>query len=153
MFPEAKRGNPCRSWNARFSGREALASSSGSHGYLDGAINARGVLAHRVIWAMTYGYWPIGIDHVNGDRRDNRIANLREATQAENMRNTKTRCDNKCGIAGVWQLRRSGMWRARIKRDGISVDLGTFPSKDLAAAARDDAARKYGFHPNHGRAE
>ena len=137
-------------WNARFSGQRALYSASASHGYYDGAVLGIGVLAHRVAFAIAHGRWPVGVDHIDGDRRNNRLVNLREADQAENMRNMKRRSDNKSGVAGIWPLRRGG-WRARIKRSGIITDLGVFPTKEAAAEARAAAAQRLGFHPNHGR--
>lgn len=139
-------------WNARFAGKPAICSRFGSHGYLDGAILGVGVLAHRVVWAMTHGRWPVGVDHINGDRTDNRPANLREADQAANMKNTKVRSDSPTGAAGVWRLRGSGLWRARIKSGGVSHDLGAFETKAAAVAARRDAMQRLGFHLNHGRA-
>lgn len=145
------RERACKAWNTRWAGKEAICSASGSHGYLDGAILSVGVLAHRVIFAMVKGYWPVGVDHENGNRRDNRFCNLKEASQAENMLNLKIRSDNKSGHAGVWELRRGG-WRARIKRGGVQHDLGRFNTLDEALTARREAARDLGFHKNHGRA-
>lgn len=137
-------------WNSRFAGQPALNSASASHGYFDGAVLGVGVLAHRVAFAIFHGRWPVGVDHIDGDRRNNRICNLREVTQAENMRNVKLRSDNKTGVAGVWPLKRGG-WRARIKRDGIITDLGVFPTIEDAAEARRIAKQRLGFHANHGR--
>lgn len=137
-------------WNARFAGKEAINSASASHGYLDGAILGIGVLAHRVIFAMAYGRWPVGVDHIDGNRRHNRLKNMREADQAENMLNQKIRSDNSSGAAGVWQLQRGG-WRARIKRGQITETLGPFATKEAAINARKAAADRLGFHPNHGR--
>ena len=137
-------------WNARFAGKEAINSASASHGYLDGAVLGQGVLAHRVAFAIAHGRWPVGIDHIDGDRRNNRLSNLREADQAENTLNAKIRADNKSGASGVWRLKRGG-WRARIKRSGVIEDLGTFQTKEAAVEAWRIAAARLGFHPNHGR--
>lgn len=139
-----------KKWNARFAGKPALGSGSASHGYLDGAVLGVGVLRHRVIFAICHGRWPVGVDHGDGDPRNNRDVNLREADQAANMLNCKIRSDNKSGVAGVWPLKRGG-WRARIKRAGVTTDLGRFPTKEAAAEARREAAQRLGFHPNHGR--
>lgn len=137
-------------WNARFAGKEAINSASASHGYFDGAILGKGVLAHRVAFVILHGRWPVGVDHIDGDRRNNRGANLREASQAENMLNAKVRSDNPTGFSGIRQLK-SGAWSARIKRGGISESLGTFPTAEAAIAARKCAESRLGFHINHGR--
>lgn len=137
-------------WNARWAGQPALNSTSASHGYCDGAVLGVGVLAHRAAFAIAHGRWPVGVDHIDGNRRNNRLSNLREADQAENARNQKIRSDSPSGAVGVWQLKR-GPWRARIKRAGITITLGPFPSKDEAISARRLEAARLGFHPNHGR--
>jgi hypothetical protein len=154
LFADSKEGaeRSCAKWNARFAGAEAICSESASHGYLDGAIMGQGVLAHRVIWAMVHGHWPIEVDHINGCRRDNRIGNLRDVTRAENMRNLRRRSDNPSGDAGVWQLPGSGKWRARVKFAGVITDLGRFETREAAVDARKAACAAMGFHPNHGRA-
>ena len=151
-FSDGKDGsaNNAAKWNARFAGKEALNSGSGSHGYFDGAVLGVGALAHRVAFAIVYGRWPVGVDHIDGDRRNNRLSNLREADHAENALNRKVRSDNTSGAAGVWSLKRGG-WRARIKRAGIISDLGTFATKEAAIAARKAAEMRLGFHQNHGR--
>jgi hypothetical protein len=141
----------CRSWNTRFAGKEAIASEGGSHGYRDGAVLAVPVLAHRVIFAMVHGRWPVGIDHINGNRRDNRIENLREADQSLNLRNAKLRRDNPNGVPGVYQAP-SGRWIVKIAYDGASRYLGTFDTLDLATAVRRAAELDHGYHQNHGRA-
>lgn len=82
------------------------------------------------------------IDHINGDKLDNRRENLRLATNAENQRNTKRRSDNTSGYKGVWQIT-NGRWRARLAVDGRDIHLGYFDTAEEAAAVRDVAALKY----------
>ncbi len=77
----------CSKFNSQFAGKRALSCTAGSHGYLTGAIFGRQYLAHRVIWAIETDGWPDCIDHINGNRRDNRIANLRSVSKAENAKN------------------------------------------------------------------
>jgi hypothetical protein len=86
----------------------------------------RYVAAHQIAWLLHYGK-PAGsrIDHANGNGLDNRITNLRRASQAENCQNRRIRSDNQTGLKGV-QLRPNGKWRARIFLDGRSVNLGHF---------------------------
>ena len=135
-------------WNTRFAGSEALYSDI--YGYRQGRILGRSYRAHRVIWAIAYGKWPDGeIDHVNGDRSDNRISNLRSVTRSANSKNLKRPVNNTSGFIGV---SRSGKkWRAHIKVTGRYVHIGTFDTKELAVKARSEAERRQGFHANHGR--
>jgi hypothetical protein len=139
----------CQRWNGNWAGREALAHLSQS-GALDGSIFARQVLAHRVAWAIYYGEWPKKhIDHINGDRADNRISNLRDVTGTENNRNAKRRKDNKSGYAGVYKYKKR--FRAHIKVDGKMKVIGSFPTALEAHEFREIEKLKYGYHPNHGR--
>ena len=85
------------------------------YGYLQGGICGGVVVAHRVIWAIVHGLWPNQIDHINGDRADNRLANLREVDDAENRKNTALRADNKSGHHGVRWSEKLGRWRAEIR--------------------------------------
>ena len=130
------------SWNDRNSGRPAFRTVD-RDGYLRGEIRGRKYRAHRVIWQMVYGDWPDGqIDHVNGDRADNRIANLRAATNAENQWNTRVRSDSTSGVKGVtWNKQRS-KWQARIEVSGRRIHIGLFDDLRAASIARDAAARR-----------
>lgn len=139
-----------RRWNARFAGKPAL---NGNHaqGYLEGTLLFQSILAHRAAWAMHYGVWPSSqIDHINGDRTDNRIQNLREATATENNRNMRLSSRNTSGTVGVHRSRR--LWVARICDQGKIVHLGSFRDFGDAVAARKAAEERYGYHANHGRA-
>jgi hypothetical protein len=77
------------SWNTRFAGKEAFTCINNS-GYRSGTFSGRGYLAHRIIWKMVHGDEPGQIDHINGDRTDNRAVNLRLATPLQNAANRKT---------------------------------------------------------------
>lgn len=154
MFAAGKLGVAAyaKSWNNKFAGKEAFTSISGS-GYRNGRIFRRGYLAHRVVWLLHTGAWPSDqIDHINGDRTDNRISNLREATNGENARNQKLKATNKSGACGVRWKAQEGKWEARIKISGREVSLGRFDDISLAIAARAKAESKYGFSARHGRA-
>jgi len=90
-------------------------------------------LSHHVAWALHYGEWPaLEIDHINGIRDDNRIANLRLATCGQNRVNSVSA--NRHGVKGVF-LGRDGRWGARIVYRGEARWLGTFATRDAAAAA------------------
>lgn len=96
--------------------------------------------AHRLAWLYIYGHFPAGdIDHINGDRGDNRISNLREASRAQNCRNAK-RTAGASGVVGVHPLR--GKFRAKIRFQKKYYSLGMFDSLEEAAAAYREAQER-----------
>lgn len=140
----------CAAWNGRFSGSPAFTALEAS-GYLHGRVFGLRAKAHRVVWAMATGEWPRGqIDHLNGNRADNRIVNLRCVDASGNSRNQRLRSDNQSGVPGVYQTP-CGTWAARINVDRRYLGLGTYAAFEDAVAARRAAERAHGFHPNHGR--
>lgn len=78
------------------------------------------------------------VDHINGDPTDNRLKNLRECTHSENMRNRKTLSGGK--YKGIYYCKNKGMWKAQIKKNGKTTNLGSFYSPELAAKCYDKAA-------------
>ena len=150
MFATDRAGN---SWNTRYCGKPAFAADNG-RGYRRGAIFDKHYLAHRVVCAIYHGTWPADhIDHINGDKLDNRIANLRDVTHAENMQNMATRIDNTSGRIGVSWNGIKGKWHSRIRAHGKDRHIGYFTDIEDAIAARAAAEVKYGYHPNHGRTQ
>lgn len=137
-------------WNARFAGKEAFTATS--NGYRQGGIANIIFRAHQVIWAICYGDWPHGVDHINGDRADNRLINLREVSQADNMRNRRRGKNNSSGVVGVYWNSQISQWIAQICVDGSRSTLGCFDRIEEAASARKAAEVESGFHLNHGRA-
>lgn len=138
-------------WKARRSGAAAL-NSQHTEGYLYGGIMGRKYFAHRVAWAMTHGAWPADqIDHINGDRRDNRAINLRAVRPIENNRNRKLPSNSSTGVIGVFWSNAKGKWRAKITDNGRAVHLGYFVDFASAVAARAAAEASLMFHQNHGR--
>ena len=96
--------------------------------------------AHRLVWLYVHGVWPAkGLDHINRDKSDNRIENLRIADQSVNMHNTAAKSNNKSGVSGVtWRADRN-KWCARIKVGYKNFNLGLFAAIEDAVAARKDA--------------
>lgn len=137
-------------WNGRFAGKQAFTSRF-SGGYLHGAINSKTFMAHRVIWKWAHGVDPEVIDHINGDKSDNRLANLRSVPTALNAKNMPRLCNNTSGVTGVHLCNFTGRWRAEIVVDGRNIRIGRFIDFADAVAARRTAERKHGFHSNHGR--
>ena len=142
----------CASWNTRYAGREA-GSPSGQRGCIAVAFMGTKVLAHRAIWAMETGEWPDTIDHIDGNPGNNRVENLRNVTQQENMKNMVMPACNTSGHVGVAWMKHRGKWRAFISVSDKQTHLGCFDNKEEAIAARKAAEKEHGFHPNHGRAD
>lgn len=104
----------------------------------------RQVMASRLAWFMHYGRWPIGlIDHADGNRLNNRITNLREATKAQNIWNSTGRRDSTTGVRGVTIDGQAVSKRYKVM---LGNDwLGHFATLEEAAEARARAAKaKYG---------
>lgn len=92
--------------------------------------------AHRLAWLYVHGRFPIrDIDHINGVRDDNRIANLREATRAENGQNRKKNINNTSGFHGVSWDSANRKWRASIQVNSRPKRLGLFDAPESAHAA------------------
>lgn len=127
-------------------GKPAL--STLSEGYRRGRIKGKYYKAHRVIWCMVTGAWPLEVDHEDGDGGNNRWLNLREVTHQLNSKNLRRYKNNKSGVSGVSFYPRNGKWLAKLQ----GKHLGYFSTKELAIAARKQAETDEGFHPNHGRA-
>ena len=90
------------------------------------------IMAHRVAWKIYYHKEPPEwIDHINGNRLDNRIANLRGATHPQNMCNRKVATHSKSCLRGISQ-RENGKWRAYRCSNGRRFNIGTFPTKQEA---------------------
>lgn len=114
-------------------------------GYYRVAVDSQRYLAHRVAWLYVNGRWPDGvIDHINGNRSDNRIENLRDGTQAQNMQNRR-KAQSNCisGILGVHLHRETGRWVARLQTGGVGRHIGLFATKEEAHEAYLREKRKF----------
>ena len=110
-----------------------VAGTINSSGYRVVCVNGKQHRVHRLIWMMLVGEIPAGyqIDHIDGNRANNHISNLRLATRVENGRNAKKRCDNTSGTKGVSFDKLSGKWRVQIRKDGKNTSA-LFETKDEA---------------------
>lgn len=125
--------------------RGDVAGRIGNKGYVIVQVDGRGYHAHRVVWMLKNGEFPtIHLDHIDGDRANNRIENLRKVTNAQNQQNLKkARSHSRSGILGVSAHREK--WRAQIVVDGKAKHLGRFSTKEEAGAAYLKAKRA--LHP------
>lgn len=118
-----------------------IAGTLGNTGYLIISVDGARHPAHRLAWLLVHGFWPPAyIDHINRNRADNRICNLRLATQSQNNVNSCLRLDNATGHKGVMFDVRRKKYRAYIVVDSKQKHLGRFQEFDVACAAYDRAA-------------
>ena len=99
---------------------------------------------HRLVWVMHNGYIPVGlqIDHINRDRLDNRIENLRLVTHRQNAENN---CRNMSGVPGVHWNKRDHYWQVAFRKEGALISVGRFKDFDVACEARKQAMADVGI--------
>ena len=113
-----------------------IAGKANCRGYVSIWIGGKQYYAHRLAWAFCNGSWPIGdIDHVNEDKSDNRILNLRVASRSENMFNRGCNKNNTSGMKGVVFCKKTNRWRAQMMVNRKSVNIGRFKTIEAAANA------------------
>ncbi len=141
--------------NGKFTWKKEAGTVTG-HGYRYIRVNQKMMLAHRMAWLMYYGVEPEGlVDHINGNRLDNRIANLRLADYSQNGANARRHMRNRSGYKGVSRVLKNGKWTGRwqasITVRNKQMNLGYFDTKDEAHEAYMAAAKLYhGVFANSG---
>jgi len=117
------------------------AGSYSDSGYRVISINRQRIYTHRLAWMLVYGEWPEKVlDHIDTNRANNRLENLRLATQAENRSNTTVRA--KSGFKGVIKQPLAKSYMAQITVGGEHHYLGSYPTAEEAHASYCEAARK-----------
>lgn len=140
------------SWATRVSQRckpgDPANGRDNGNGYRQITLQGEAFMAHRLAWLYVYGEWPKEeIDHINGNRSDNRITNLRKASRKQNMENKRLYRNSTSGVRGVSWDKKSQKWRAHIRSNGKSAHLGFYEDLgEASAAAR--AARLQTFTHN-----
>lgn len=130
--------------------KNLLAGSVGTNGYVNVFIDGRQMYAHRIIYIMKHDVIPESVDHINGNRSDNRIENLRACSQLDNNKNMPTSKANKSGIKNVSWYAPYKKWRVAIRVNGRQKCLGYFDDVELASVVAYEARDKYrGEFANH----
>lgn len=112
-------------------------------GYVQVHVNGKIYLGHRIIFLMHHGYLPKYIDHIDGNKSNNLIENLREATNQQNAFNSKIPKSNTSGIKNVCWSKAANKWMVRIKLNYKGVYFGVFDDLELAELVAIEARDKY----------
>lgn len=133
-------------WKLRPNNRIHIGDVAGSMngcGYIGIRINGVQHKAHRLAWLYMTGELPaMQVDHCDGNKINNSWKNLRLATPAQNMQNRGVYSHNTRGYKGVSFHRKSGRWRASIRKDGRTLHLGSFQTREAAAEAYQQKAKE-----------
>lgn len=108
-------------------------------------INKKRYYLHRLAYLYEYGFIPDEVDHINRNRSDNRIVNLRDGSGAVNRRNKSLSYNNTSGKTGVKFYENRNRWVSTIYSNSKPIHLGTFDNLDEAIKARIEGEIKYGY--------
>jgi hypothetical protein len=136
-----------RRFNDRYAHQEAL-DCLGHQGYLTGTLLGNYFAAHRVIWALHTGEFVEQIDHINRNRTQNYIDNLRDGAGLVNARNHTRQKNGASGHVGVHWCKLKNMWIVQIGVNNAQVYGGAFPTYGEAVASRLALETKYGYVNN-----
>lgn len=118
--------------------------TSKPNGYMSVVIDRKRYYLHRLAWLYTHGYFPEQVvDHINGNRSDNRLCNLREVSHSCNIRNSTTRKNNACGHTGICMDKRRNKWMTYINIGGKTKFLGYFDELNDAVERRRAAEKEH----------
>lgn len=142
-------------WNSRYAGKECgTFDDKGYRRVLFRFEKGRTfkIRVHRLAWLIVHGVLPTGeIDHINQNKADNRIANLRDVPKELNQRNGTRKSNNTSGVTGVTWHKQSKKWCAQVNVLGVHYHIGSFDNIEDADLAVRAFRAKHGFTENHGR--
>ena len=134
-------------WKVRTSNRVKVGDVAGcpdGYGYLRIKVCSRLYKAHRLAWLYVHGNWPKDqIDHINRDRSDNRLANLRDVSHKQNHQNRSKSSNNTSGHPGIYWNKQNSKWVAQIQHNHKLIYLGSFTNIEEALSARKAGELKY----------
>jgi hypothetical protein len=102
------------------------------HGYVQIKIFNKRFYAHRIIFFMFNGYFPQEVDHIDGNKSNNKIENLRASTKSQNNMNSKKRKDNTSGIKGITWDKHRKKWKTYLQSNKIRYYLGSYVDIEMA---------------------
>lgn len=121
-------------------------------GYRQVMIKTKRYYIHRLVWVYVKGAWPVNvIDHIDGNRENNRISNLRDVTESDNFKNATLSSRSTSGVTGVSFCKHHSLWRSYVTVNYKRIHLGWFKNKYEAIRERKVAEVKHGFHEGHGK--
>jgi len=148
LFTYAPDGNLI--WKVQKAKRTKIGSIAGwvnidvhSQKYMNIEIDGKSYKLHRIIFMYHYGFVPKRIDHIDGNRMNNKIENLREATASQNAMNSSVRKNSKSGFKNVFLDKVSGKWRVQLKINGKNYSFGSYKDLELADLVAQEARSKY----------
>jgi hypothetical protein len=129
-------------------GSEAKAKTS--HGYKIVTINKKQYKVHRIIWAMHYDNLPKFLDHIDGNKDNNLISNLRPASRQQNQCNRKKPLNNTSSVKNVVYEKSRKKWKVQIKANKQNITVGRYDNLEAAELVAILAREKYhGIFANH----
>lgn len=129
----------------------SVAGTINSEGYLLVKIGGKNRRVHRIIFLMLNSYLPDYLDHIDGDKLNNKIENLRECTTSENRFNMTKYKNNKSGVKGVYWCKSTEKWKAAITKNKQTIRLGSFDSISKAKLAVESCRKNaHGEFANNG---
>lgn len=120
-----------------------VAGSLRHDGYIKVGISGKIYLIHRLIFMYHHGYFPEYVDHINRNRQDNRIENLRAANKSQNCQNAKTPKSNVSGIKNVSWSKKLKKWRVQLRVKRQTINVGYFKDLELAELVAQEARTKH----------
>jgi hypothetical protein len=126
----------------------SISGASQNKGYIQMYVDGKNYLAHRLAWLYVYGCFPkYQIDHINRNKKDNRIVNLRDVSNSINQHNNTLRSHNTSGTTGVMFSQKRKHWVSQIHIDNKRIYLGTFKDKEMAIQARKNYEKSISLIP------